>query len=103
MLPFSSPRKLVALARVIRAFGIRQVKVKVGDDLERELRSLELLRTVLGPDVDLRVDANCAWTADEALEAIERMRAYGISAVEQPVAGDDLDGLRRVSDAVRSR
>jgi muconate cycloisomerase len=100
VIPFSSPRKLVALALVIRALGITQVKIKVGDDLDRDLHSLELLRKVLGRDVDLRVDANCAWTPAEAVEAIERMGVHGIAAVEQPVAGDDLDGLRHVSDAV---
>jgi L-alanine-DL-glutamate epimerase-like enolase superfamily enzyme len=97
ILPFSSPKKLVGLAVAIRALRIRQVKIKVGADLEKELRSLELLRRILGPDADIRVDANCAWTADEALAAIERMRPYRISAVEQPVAGDDLDGLARIT------
>ena len=76
------------------------MKIKVGDDLERDLRSLELLRRVLGQDVDLRVDANCAWTPAEAVEAIERMGVHRIAAVEQPVAGEDVDGLRSVSDAV---
>ena len=100
VIPFSSPRKLVALALVIRALGIRQVKIKVGDDLDRDLHSLELLRRVLGQDVDLRVDANCAWTPAEAVDAIERMGLHRIAAVEQPVAGDDVEGLRHVSDAV---
>jgi muconate cycloisomerase len=101
VIPFSSPRKLTGLALAIRALGIRQVKIKVGDDLERDLRSLELLRRVLGWDVDLRVDANCAWTPAAAVEAIERMWAYRISAVEQPVAGEDVDGLRQVAEAIR--
>ncbi len=99
VLPFSSPRKVAALALVIRALGVRQVKAKVGGDLEKELESLRILRRVLGDSIDLRVDANCAWTADEALEAIARLRPHRISAVEQPVAGDDLDGLRRVTAA----
>ena len=93
MLPFSSPKKLVALALLIRALGVRQVKIKVGADLEQELRSLELLRRRLGPGADLRVDANCGWTVDAALAALERMRAFRISAVEQPLPADDLDGL----------
>ncbi len=97
VLPFSSPRKVAILARVIKAYGIGQVKVKVGDDLERELETLAILRRLLGPAVDLRVDANCGWTADEALDAIERMRAYGISAIEQPIAADDLAGLARLT------
>lgn len=101
VIPFSSPRKLVALALVIRALGIRQVKIKVGDDLERDLRSLELLRRVLGEDADVRVDANCAWTPDQAVEAIERMSRHRIAAVEQPVPGGDLEGLRVVAEAVQ--
>lgn len=97
VLPFSSPKKLVALALAIRALGVRQVKIKVGADLEKELRSLELLRRRLGRDADLRVDANCGWTVDEALVALERMRAFRIFAVEQPVPPDDLDGLARLT------
>jgi L-alanine-DL-glutamate epimerase-like enolase superfamily enzyme len=97
VLPFSSPKKLVALALAIRALGVRQVKIKVGADLEKELRSLELLRRGLGRDVDLRVDANCAWRVGEAFAALERLRVYGISAVEQPVHPDDLDALSRLT------
>lgn len=100
VLPFSSPKKLVALALLIRVLGVRQVKIKVGVDLEKELRSLELLRRLLGPRADIRVDANCGWTADEALDTIARMRAYAISSIEQPLPGDDLDGLARVAAEV---
>jgi L-Ala-D/L-Glu epimerase len=100
VLPFSSPKKVAALALVIRALGVRQVKAKVGSNLHKELASLKVLRRVLGPGADLRVDANCAWTADEAIEVIERLRRFGVKAVEQPVAGDDLDGLRKVTAQV---
>jgi L-alanine-DL-glutamate epimerase-like enolase superfamily enzyme len=99
VLPFSSPRKVGALALVIRALGVKQVKAKVGGDLEKEARALGVLRRVLGSGADIRVDANCAWSADEALAAIERLRAFRLSAVEQPVPGDDLEGLRRVTEA----
>jgi L-Ala-D/L-Glu epimerase / N-acetyl-D-glutamate racemase len=97
IVPFSSPRKLKALALVIRALGFRNVKVKVGDDLDEDVRKLIALRRILGHKVDLRVDANCAWNAEEALRAIEFMRPARISAVEQPVPADDLEGLRRVT------
>ena len=99
VLPFTGRRTLAALALVIRLLGFRHVKVKVGDDLRTDLGALRLLRRLLGPRSDLRVDANCAWTADEALAAIARMRPYRISAVEQPVPAGDLDGLRRITAA----
>jgi muconate cycloisomerase len=76
------------------------VKVKVGADLERDLRALRVLRRLLAPGTDLRVDANCAWSADEAIEALARMRRYRLSAVEQPVPAHDHDGLRRVTASV---
>jgi alpha-beta hydrolase superfamily lysophospholipase len=44
VLPFASPSKVAVLARVIKAFGVRQVKVKVGDDLDKELETLGILR-----------------------------------------------------------
>jgi L-Ala-D/L-Glu epimerase len=100
VLPFSSPRKLAALAVAIRSLGIRQVKVKVGVDSEREAQALRLLRRVLGRDADLRVDANCAWTREAALEALTRFRPFRISAVEQPLPANDLDGLASVSATV---
>lgn len=97
VIPFTKPRRLAAVALLIRLAGMRHVKVKVGNDLDADLRALSLLRRILGPDVDIRVDANCAWTAPEALKAITRMRRYGISAVEQPVPAGDLKGLREVT------
>ena len=99
VLPFAAPAAVVPLAGLARSLGITQVKVKVGRDLDDDLDRLRLLRRVLGPGADLRVDANCAWTAEQALAAIERLRRYGISAVEQPVAADDLDGLQRLTAA----
>ncbi len=99
VIPFMRPARLAAIAAVIRLLRIPHVKVKVGADLATDLRALRRLRRVLGARVDLRVDANAAWTADEALEAIARMRPYRVSAVEQPVAASDLEGLRRVTAA----
>jgi muconate cycloisomerase len=99
VIPFVRPRQLALIALAIRLLRFTQVKIKVGVDLAADLRSLRILRRVLGPDTDLRVDANCAWSADEALEAIGQMRRYRLSAIEQPVSAGDLDGLRRVTAA----
>ena len=100
VLPFSSPKKVAGLALVIRALGVKQVKAKVGGNLDKELASLRTLRRVLGSGADLRVDANCAWTADEAITVIRTLRRYRVSAVEQPLPGDDLEGLRKVTAEV---
>ena len=84
-----------AAAARARAAGYRCVKLKVGigDDAGR----VAAVRAALGPDVALRLDANGAWTVDEAVRMIEALAPAGLELVEEPVHG--LDALR----AVRSR
>jgi len=72
IVPFVKPRLLMLVALAVRGLGFKQVKIKCSD-LDADLRALSILRRILGPASDLRVDANCAWTVDEALHAIERM------------------------------
>jgi L-Ala-D/L-Glu epimerase len=78
----------------IRAFGFRQVKLK----LERDgaVAAARSARRLLGRRVDLRVDANMAWDVDQALEVIGQLRAVGIRSFEQPIASTDLAGLARL-------
>jgi len=82
---------------MVKQREMKFLKLKVGN--ESDLVRLELARDVLGNDIDIRVDANCAWTADEAIQKIEEMKRYGISAVEQPVAKEDFKGLKKISES----
>ena len=73
-------------------FRTLKVKVGVDDDMQR----LEAVRKAAGDRIEIRVDANGAWTPSEAVLALKRLRAYDISAVEQPVPASDLEGMLRV-------
>src|SRR5581483_4305593 len=61
VIPFSSPRKVTLFAALLAAMGVRQVKLKVGADLDKDLACLAALRRRLAHGADIRVDANCAW------------------------------------------
>lgn len=92
--------KTPALARhcaMLRLHGRTHVKVKVGadDDVER----LRIVSGVFGPDVPLRLDANAVWSVDEAIARLSAFREIPLHSIEQPVAKDDVDGLRRVREA----
>jgi muconate cycloisomerase len=91
--------KLAAWSMWIYRF--RQVKVKVGmagyDDGER-LRSI---RKRVGRKIDLRVDANEAWTPAETVERIRQLEPAGISSVEQPVRHEDVANLKDVRKQIR--
>ncbi len=88
-----------AQAAAARAQGFACVKLKVGtgDDAGR----VAAVRAALGPDAQLRLDANGAWTPDEAVRAIEMLAPAGLELVEEPVHG--LAGLREVRARVAVR
>jgi L-alanine-DL-glutamate epimerase-like enolase superfamily enzyme len=65
-------------------------KVKLGDDKDIEI--IEELRK--HTEGIIRVDANAAWTLDEAVSKIDALSAMGVELVEQPLAKDDWDGMR---------
>jgi muconate cycloisomerase len=83
-----------AMKLKLARFSQVKVKVGIGDDEAR----LSLIRKIMGSKVDMRVDANCAWHPEQAVEIIERLRPFGISSVEQPVASRDFEGLRFVRE-----
>lgn len=80
--------------------GIQSVKIKIGDDLEQAEQRVTLAREVIGPDIELMVDANGACHAREALALAECLDEQGVSWFEEPVSSDDLDGLRWLRDRV---
>jgi L-alanine-DL-glutamate epimerase-like enolase superfamily enzyme len=100
VLPFASPGKVEVIARFYKLYGFKTVKVKVGDSLDKACRSLAILRSVLGPDAILRVDANCAWTYDEARWSMAAFKKFGLASIEQPLPAHDLDGLAKLTEAI---
>ncbi|MEX2586615.1 MAG: o-succinylbenzoate synthase [Actinomycetota bacterium] len=81
-------------ARLVQASGCAAAKVKVGegDDYSR----VEAVRQALGPQGLIMVDANGAWTLEEAERAIRRLGPLEVGLVEQPVATlQDMVKLRR--------
>ena len=78
------------------AAGFRTVKLKVGaSDLDEDVASVAAVRGAVGDDTRLRLDANGAWTAEEAVEALALLERYEIEYVEEPVAG--IESLAQVA------
>ena len=94
----------VLAARIARVGGASTAKVKVADpgsDLAQDADRLAAVRESMGPDARIRIDANAAWTLEEALEALPVLEraAGGLEYAEQPCASiEDLAALRRALD-----
>lgn len=74
-------------ARQMRHKSLAAVKVKVGRlPLSEEAEVLGEVRVRVGPGVEIRLDANRAWTEEEALEAATAFEAVGASFIEEPLA-----------------
>ncbi len=88
----------VACALAIRLSGFRHCKVKVGTESTptREVRRVKRLRRFLGRAMDLRVDANGAWTLPQARDILAKLAGLSISCVEDPVAVADLPALKQL-------
>lgn len=68
------------------------IKVKLGTD-----RDIEIIRALRAASrATFRVDANCAWTADEAIEKSRELAALGVEFIEQPLPPEALDEMERV-------
>ncbi|MFI5279436.1 MAG: dipeptide epimerase [Gemmatimonadales bacterium] len=74
-------------------YPILKVKVGTADDA----RILRAVREVT--DKKIRVDANCAWTATQAIAALPLLKEFGVELIEQPLPPDDIEGLARVRRA----
>ena len=67
--------------------GFQCIKMKIGAiDFEREVALLKSIRNTYSKDqIELRVDANGAFTADQALKKLEVLAALGLHSIEQPI------------------
>lgn len=98
-IPLVAPAEAARQAREAWADGFRALKLKVGDldGPDADLARLAAVATAL-PDVRLRIDANQAFAPEAAVAFTRKLLATGaaVELLEQPVAGEDAEGLKFV-------
>jgi L-alanine-DL-glutamate epimerase-like enolase superfamily enzyme len=73
--------------------GIRSVKIKVGRDPASDPARAAMAREAVGPNVELMLDANGAYTLPQALGLAERFAEQDVTWLEEPLSSEDLEGL----------
>ena len=86
------PEMMLERAMEARDFPILKLKL----DSDTDLSIVRRVKDATGSAVT--VDANCAWSADEAIEKAAELASIGVEFLEQPVRADDIDGLARVRE-----
>ena len=96
-----SDEKMVALAKEeTQVKGFKQIKLKVGQNIDDDLRRLAKAREAIGPDVRLAVDANQVWDVPTAIDWINKFHDFDLAWVEEPTSPDDVIGHATIARAI---
>ena len=92
--------KLRRLAQEAVDAGFDHIKLKVGRDLQDDIRRLAVAREVLGPDRHLMIDANQVWEVDQAIDWVRQLAFAKPWFIEEPTSPDDVEGHRKIRAGV---
>jgi L-fuconate dehydratase len=92
--------KLRRLAQEAVDAGFDHIKMKVGRDLDDDIRRLRIAREVIGPDRYLMIDANQVWEVGEAIEWVQKLAFAKPFFIEEPTSPDDVAGHRKIREAI---
>lgn len=95
-----SDDKLVRLARQAVLDGFRTIKLKVGRDVDDDIRRCRLAREAVGAEVAVAVDANQRWDVDPAIAWIRQLAPFNIAWVEEPTSPDDVLAHQAIRNGV---
>mmetsp|Transcript_29001 Transcript_29001/g.37908 ORF Transcript_29001/g.37908 Transcript_29001/m.37908 type:complete len:426 (+) Transcript_29001:404-1681(+) len=93
--------KLRRLCREAVDSGFKHVKLKVGGNLEDDVRRLKIARDECGPDVQLMIDANQVWEVDEAIDWVNELAFVQPWFIEEPTSPDDIEGHRKIREGIK--
>lgn len=94
-----TPEAMAADAREWLSRGFDSLKIKLGGDPVADVARVDAVCDAVGDDVDVRADANTAYDVGTAIDVARELEQYPLVHLEQPVPEDDIEGLKRVTEA----
>jgi|TARA_B110000196_G_scaffold246619_1_gene215501 L-fuconate dehydratase len=95
-----SDEKLRRLAQEAIDAGWTHLKLKVGGDLEDDIRRCRTVREVVGDQITLMLDANQVWEPDQAIEWMKHLAEFNPWFLEEPTSPDDVLGHKQIRDGI---
>ena len=82
------------------AQGFRHIKIKVGKNMEDDIRRCRIARETIGDEIRFMIDANQVWEVDEAIERMRRFERFSPWFIEEPTSPDDVLGHKTIRDSL---
>ena len=95
-----SDEKIIELLEEYMSRGWRHFKIKVGNDLEADVKRLELIRNTVGSEISIMVDANQQWSVQQSIKHINAYKKFNLLFVEEPTSPDDVLGFTKIKKAI---
>ena len=95
-----SDDKMRRLCKEAKTQGFKHMKIKVGSDLEDDMRRAAIIREEIGNDLKLMMDANQKWDVDEAITNMDSLKKFDPWWIEEPTSPDDILGHAKIAKAV---
>lgn len=100
-LGISTMEQTLTQAKMRMDEGFTTLKIKVGKDVDFESEMLDYIHSAF-PEFTLRIDANQAWSVEEAIEILNRWEKFNFEYCEQPVSAEDVLGMKKVAESVHT-
>ena len=96
--------KMIADCHSAVALGYDTLKIKIGDNPQKDVERVVAIHDALDKRIKLRLDANQGWSAQESVSLLHVLEKQDIIAefIEQPVAADDIEGLKYIKERVQT-
>jgi o-succinylbenzoate synthase len=80
--------------------GFKTIKMKIGKNRAHDIETVAAVRAAAGPAIEIRVDANQAYSADQAIPTLRALERYDLRLIEQPLPSWDWDGMAKITAAL---
>jgi L-fuconate dehydratase len=93
--------KIRSLCQQALSEGWNKIKMKVGTNIDDDMRRAGIIREEIGPDAILMMDANQVWEVEEAIANMKQLEKFNPYWIEEPTSPDDILGHRKIAEALR--
>lgn len=93
-----TPEEMAAKAREWVDQGFTILKVKLGEDVDTDLKRILAIRQEVGDDIRIKIDANQGWRVKDSIQIIRELEKCGVDLIEQPVVAWDYPGMKEIRE-----